>query len=128
MIYEFIPKQCEFCGLRLPDAPSGSGNSMAEHLDWHFQVNKRKQQRTREILVRLWFLEEDDWIQQEVTGGVTKFVLPEHIQAEIKEKEEEQKTVEKSSQADESQPNCAVSTLKALFCFNMHFLDLHGAV
>jgi hypothetical protein len=103
MIYEFLPKQCEFCGLRLPDASVGSGSSMSEHLDWHFQENKKKQDRGRQILVRLWFLEEEEWIQQAVTGGATKFVLPDHLQAEIKEKEEESKS------EDESQPNCSVS-------------------
>jgi hypothetical protein len=109
MIYEFLPKQCEFCGLRLPDASVGSGSSMSEHLDWHFQENKKKQDRGRQILVRLWFLEEEEWIQQAVTGGATKFVLPDHLQAEIKEKEEESKSEEKSIIADESQPNCSVS-------------------
>lgn len=43
-LYEQFDSQCEYCGLRMT-----TKDAMAEHLDWHFQVNREQKKREKQV-------------------------------------------------------------------------------
>jgi len=50
-----MTRQCTTCGLRF-DKTGASDARMAAHLDWHFRMNKRDQERAQRVEIRDWFV------------------------------------------------------------------------
>ena len=59
--------QCSSCGLRF----SQDGvQKYRDHLDWHFQQNKRKKQENKVTKFRQWNYPFHEWMQYEEFGNL----------------------------------------------------------
>lgn len=58
-LYENMPKQCGICGRRFRNDATGIKASQ-NHLDWHFQINKRlRESAAKSAPSRSWYLDEE---------------------------------------------------------------------
>ena len=60
ILYADLPLQCKNCALRFPETPEGQARLTA-HLDSHFRRNMRLKERSKRVLARDWFGNEEDW-------------------------------------------------------------------
>lgn len=60
ILYADLPLQCKNCGLRFPDTSDGQ-ERLTAHLDSHFRRNMRLKERSKRVLARDWFGNEEDW-------------------------------------------------------------------
>jgi len=63
-VYSELKHQCKQCALRFAQQ-----DKLNAHLDWHFELNKREQLRSKKPLSRQWYLSAEDWL--ETNGGLT---------------------------------------------------------
>jgi pre-mRNA cleavage complex 2 protein Pcf11 len=49
-LYQAKPDQCRQCGRRFPNTEEGK-KAKVKHLDWHFRVNSRVADNTRNAIV-----------------------------------------------------------------------------
>ncbi|EFI27724.1 hypothetical protein CC1G_14647 [Coprinopsis cinerea okayama7 len=66
LLYDQLPVQCKQCGLRFADTSYGK-KKLDDHLDEHFQQNKKANQDNGRGHCRTWFASADDWIRDVTT-------------------------------------------------------------
>ncbi|TCD68212.1 hypothetical protein EIP91_011384 [Steccherinum ochraceum] len=59
-LYDQLPGQCKQCGIRFADTPSAK-KKLQDHLDMHFQVNRKASQAVGRGHSRDWYIGVEDW-------------------------------------------------------------------
>ncbi|KAI0347227.1 hypothetical protein BDW22DRAFT_1425283 [Trametopsis cervina] len=65
LLYDALSNQCKQCGLRFTGEGSGK-RKLEEHLDMHFQQNRKASQASGRGYSRSWFVSIDDWLNDGV--------------------------------------------------------------
>jgi len=120
-LYDKFPLQCDFCGLRFPDK-----EFMAKHLDWHFKMNRRRQDRQKHVCLeswrvliksyqgasQIWFLDVDEWISKvaDIHDDYQDKIQQMLLQSQDKKTENEEEPEDDTDgvAAEESQKECPV--------------------
>ncbi len=106
ILYADLPLQCKNCSLRYPDTPEGQAR-LTVHLDSHFRRNMRLKERSKRVLARDWFGNEEDWRsgRSKAVDNEAKVAIFEEAQPSDSEQSNTEFAV---VQEEEKEVNCAV--------------------
>ena len=118
-LFDSRSMQCKTCGLRFPP----NDMTYSKHLDWHFRMQKRKQQALQKSKSRKWFLELDIWF---ISNEIEEETIEEN-ESKIDEIEEIP-TVAKSENPELNRCPVCREDFEVIFVQDQDTLHLHNAI